>query len=138
MQLVLGLPSPWEYNIPGSLVVRPWTFQDAPGCARTLRVALGPEAGFRRCVDGFYVRVATLREVFAQFDTSRVREIILNWPDLNRHLFYTEQIQAHLTTEGGLQRLVMPEDSNNNEVVIRAAYRGFRANVQNDWLVITR
>lgn len=107
-KLILGLPSVFDTECgPDDLVVRQYTHQDAPRYARELRVALDTESGFKKLLGGFYVRCVTVQEIVHQFGGTPFSEIILNWPDQNRMIFWALQ-GSLLTTEGPLQRLVMP------------------------------
>ena len=82
----------------------------------------------KRFLAPFPVPSPPVQEIMHQFGGTSFSDIILNWPDQNRMIFWALQ-GSLLTTEGPLQRLVMPEDTHNEDVVKRAVFCGFRHRV---------
>lgn len=106
MQLILGNPSKWEDG-PG-VVIRPWTWLGVPDERLTVRCALHVEGGFRQHLNGYFVRAATVEDIFLHWGFGWT-EVILNWDDYNRALFHDPLIQAHVQRPI-CQRLIMPDD----------------------------
>lgn len=111
------------------LAVRPLG-NDTPGRV-TVVTALHPHGGFRRHINGQWVYAARPREIIRTWPGPWT-EIICNWPDANRMIFW--DCYENVLSTNALHVWRMPEDG-HNEQVVRAAYdRGFTAFAQDGWL----
>lgn len=140
--LIFGMPSSWEGGLGGSdLVVRPHGYCGPVTCGRTIHTALGPDPHFHRHVNGYMVRQAAVREIFHQFG-GRWTLIVINWPGLNRMIFFDKRVCSFLYREGPLERMVMADDGHNEDAVLYAVERGFNpmgtVNAEGEWLEMVR
>lgn len=132
MKIVFGLPSPWDEG--AALRVRPWFWTD-PDPAPTVRTAIGPHRLMQHR-DGYWVPTTTVHNLFTVFG-GEWTEIVLNYPDQNRFLFFDEFIQSRIVRESDFQWLRMPEDGHNQEVIHRATFdRGLLVTRRDGWLMV--
>jgi hypothetical protein len=130
----MGLPTPWDEG--ADLLVRPWfyTGEDPPPVIRT---AFHTNGGIRAHREGYMVNAASLEDIFTPFGVEWT-EIVLNWPDQNREIFWDELMLNRIHHETEFQWLRMPEDGHNEEIVAKAEEQGYYAHVEDGWLHITR
>ena len=111
MQLSFGLPNKWETG--KGLYVRPYRYQ-GPRFGTTVITAIHVDGGFQQHTSGVFVRAAMVDDVFATWGFGW-EEVILNWPDLNRTIFWGVTLQNALTA-GDIKRVIVRDDSHNEDL----------------------
>ena len=99
---------------------------------KKVNATIGPDPRFSPTLDGYWVRVVTVKEVFNQFGgTWGIIAAIHTGKD--RLIWWSEQVQASLP-----KVYVIGEDGHNEDVIERAHDMGYKSSLVEDCLVMVR